>query len=427
LKTVLILTVGGSHQPILTAIEQHQPHRIYFLCSADVGKAKGSYTQVIGEGKVLKSKHDVDKPDLPNIATLARLSPEQFEIHQIVRFDDLNDCYLDAMKVIEKARRDCPDARLLADYTGGTKSMTAGLTAAALDDGQCEISLVAGRRDDLVRVSDQTQFVRPVQVWDAQALRRLKAARELAARYDYAAAEKLLRAAAAQFASERTLAILQRGIGLCRAFDAWDRFEHATARDLLRPYQGEFVPYWRFLGYLLKEKQGHGFEWVEDLLRNAERRAAQGRYDDAVGRLYRAIELTAQLWLELQHQLRTDDIDLAAVPESKRAALERYRDDEDGKQGTIKIGLWAAWGLIAAFPGDPLGERFGKSQNALLDFLTVRNASLFAHGYRPVSSGDYQRHMPAVAAFLGDCVAAAAKARNLPRLVVLEQLPTTFL
>jgi hypothetical protein len=33
---------------------------------------------------------------------------------------------------------------------------------------------------------------------------------------------------------------------------------------------------------------GHGYEIVEDLLLNAERRAMQDRYDDAVGRLYRA-------------------------------------------------------------------------------------------------------------------------------------------
>jgi hypothetical protein len=427
MKTILILTVGGSHQPILTSIQQHQPHRTYFLCSDDAGKVKGSYVQVVGEGKVLKSKHDLDKPDLPNIATLAGLSPEQFKIHKIARFDDLNDCYLDAFKVIEAARAEWPDARLLVDYTGGTKSMTAGLTAAALDDGQCEISLVAGRRDDLVRVTDRTEFVRPVRVWDAQAMRRLRAARELVARYDYAAAEKLLRAAAAQFASERTLAMLQRGIGLCRAFDAWDRFDHATARELLSPYQGQFVPYWRFLRGLVGEDRCHGFEWIEDLLRNAERRATQARYDDAVGRLYRAIEMTAQVWLKRQHKLLTDDIDLTQVPEAQRTALERHKDEEDSKGGIIKIGLWTAWELIAGFAGDPLGERFAQKRNAIRDFLNVRNASLFAHGYRPVTAGDYQHHSPKVTTFLGDCIAAAVPATGSSRPVILSQLPTDFL
>ena len=45
--------------------------------------------------------------------------------------------------------------------------MTAGLAAAALDDGRCEISLGAGQRNDLSVVQDQTEFVRPIHVWDA--------------------------------------------------------------------------------------------------------------------------------------------------------------------------------------------------------------------------------------------------------------------
>ena len=134
---------------------------------AGSGKLKGSYSQVIGEGKVLKSKRDLDKPDLPNIATLTRLHPEQICIHHISHFDDLNTCYIDALQIIEQARSDFPEAHIIVDYTGGTKSMTAGLTAAALDDGKCDISLVAGRRDDLVVVQDQTEFVRPVRVWTA--------------------------------------------------------------------------------------------------------------------------------------------------------------------------------------------------------------------------------------------------------------------
>ena len=49
-SSILICTVGGSHQPIVTGILQHRPSFVHFLCSDDAGKLKGSYTQVIGEG-----------------------------------------------------------------------------------------------------------------------------------------------------------------------------------------------------------------------------------------------------------------------------------------------------------------------------------------------------------------------------------------
>ena len=427
MKPVLVLTVGGTHQPIVTSIEQHQPAKVYFVCSADSGKVKGSYVQVVGEGKVLRSKRELDKPDLPNIATLTQLRPEQIHIHRIEQFDDLNACYLEALQVIEFARSEFPEARIIADYTGGTKSMTAGLTAAALDDGRCDICLVAGRRDDLIAVQDRTEFVRPVRVWDAQAMRRLRAARALLARYDYAGAEQLLRAAAASFASERTVQTLERGISLCRAFDAWDKFDHDAARKLLRPYSGAFVPYWRFLKGLTEEGEGHGFEWVEDLLRNADRRAAQDRYDDAVGRMYRAIELGAQIWLQQKHGIDTGNVDLAAVPEPQKAAVERCWTETEGGNRKIKIGLFLAWDLIAAFPDDPLGARFASERGPVRHFLNKRNQSLFAHGTRPISKADYLEHVSGIGRFLEDCIRLAVPSLGRQRPVTLEQLPTSFL
>src|SRR5205085_1915312 len=137
------------------------------------------------------------------------------------------------------------------------------------------------------------------------------------------------------------------------------RFDHAGARHCLEPYRGEMVLYWRFLGCLTGEDNAHGFEWVEDLVRNAERRQSQGRYDDAVGRVYRAVELTAQVWLQLRHGLETSNVDLGKIPEAQRAALVRPQPDENGAgPGKIKIGLLQAWDVVAAFPDDPLGALF---------------------------------------------------------------------
>ena len=301
--------------------------------------------------------------------------------------------------------------------------MTAGLAAAALDDGRCDICLVAGQRGDLVAVQNQTEFVRPVHVWDAQALRRMRAAQELLSRYDYAAVEQLLCDVAARFAGENTLQALQRGIALCRAFDAWDKFRHVHARQLLRPYQGQFVDWWRVLGSLACECQGHGFEWVEDLLLNAQRRAEQERFDDAVGRMYRATELTAQIWLKIAHGIETGDVKVESVPETKRPDVERCRE----RDGTVKIGLLLAWDVIAAFPDDPLGKLFTDQRSRLLDFLNVRNASLFAHGFRPISQEDYNKHVPLGMDFLRRCMDSAVAANNLNRPVLLQQLPTAFL
>ncbi len=353
--------------------------------------------------------------------TIAGLAADAYEVVRIDGFDNLNDCYLAAAAAIDRAHARWPDASVLVDYTGGTKSMTAGLAAAALDDGRCEIQVVTGVRADLNKVKDKTEFVRPVLVWDVQVRRRLQLVREFLRHFDYAAATRALEETARRYSSPETEATLNRWITLSRAFDAWDRFDHSEARELLQAVPDGFVAYKTFLG-VLTQQTGHGFEPVEDLLRNAERRSAQGRYDDATGRLYRAIEMTAQIWLNQKYGVDTGDVDLSRVPESQRSSLERHRNDK----GRVKIGLLAAWDLVAAYPDDPLQPLVESSRDRLLNFLSVRNNSLFAHGTHPISAHDYKRHAPFVSGFLKQAIELAIRATGKRRVAELPQLPTDF-
>jgi hypothetical protein len=50
-----------------------------------------------------------------------------------------------------------------------------------------------------------------------------------------------------------------------------------------------------------------------DLIANARRRAEEGFYDDAVGRLYRTMEMLAQFELLTKYDQDTSDIDLSKV------------------------------------------------------------------------------------------------------------------
>ncbi len=421
MRKALIVTVGGSHQPILRGIERTRPDFVHFLCSADSERLKGSYTQVSGEGNVLKSSQEKEKPDLPNITKVAMLNPGQFEVHTIEHFDNLGDCYLVSLRLIDRLMLETPETSVIVDFTGGTKSMSAGLAAAALEDGRCRMQMVAGLRQDLRQTADGTEFVRPVLVLDAQAERRMRLARKLIARFDYSGAADELEDTAERFTTDASSNKLQRWISLCRAFDAWDRFDHAQATRLLQPYRGVADNHKTFLAQL-GDGRGHGFELVEDLLLNAERRAAQGRYDDAVGRLYRALEMTAQIWLKQKHGLDTSGVNSAAVPDSIRGELEQSRDD----RGTIKVGLDMAWRLAGAFPDDPVGAKFADNRGWLLTFLSVRNQSLFAHGRRPIGISDYETHGKRVISFLQEALFEALNSLNRKPIVTLEQLPTDW-
>jgi CRISPR-associated protein (TIGR02710 family) len=430
--SILVLTVGGSHQPIVTSIQDLQPEYVCFLCS------KQSRQQVEGPGKVLKASFRDEKPSLPNIVTLSRLSEEQYEVVVFEEVDELNHCYLTATACLQKMHAERPGNPLFVDYTGGTKTMSVGLAAAALDDGRCEIRIVTGQRNDMVRVVDHTQYVRPAPIGDAQARRALRSARSFLRNYQYGAAEQVLRQAISRyhFSSEIRQQV-QVTLQLCSAYEAWDSFEHTTARQRLQPWRRYAVDHGRLLDAVeggireFEESEGRvlpGPSVVMDIVRNAERRAHQRRYDDASARLYRAIELLAQLRLYHGYGLLTSDVEVERLPEGPlREQMEARRDPK----GSIKIGLRAAWELLEALEKDEQGEEslgglYGRRKKMLLNFLSRRNESILAHGLKPVLEQEFHQKAQPVLAFLKEGVRLLMESnpKQWKRLPAFEQFPS---
>lgn len=388
---ILILTVGGSYQPLLTAIQSIRPSRIIFLCSDDQGAAKGSYIQIEGAGMVLCSQVSPSvptKPDLPNLATLAKLSKDQYEVVRIAQFDSLQECYVKAAELIRREKRCHPDAEIIADYTGGTKSMAAALASAALDEEKCQLSLVNGTRSDLSMVQPGTQFIRPVAVGNLRARRRLAEVSKALERFDYVAALQILEAVAMMPVSENLLNRIRDAIAVCRAFDAWDRFCHAQARELLWPHRDRLVEHFLVLEELSKPQPRDPYLRVEDLLLNAERRVAQQHFDDAVARIYRALEMLAQVRLLANQGINTSDVDINRFPQNLQEELGKKRR----KDGRLTTALLDSWELLHALDDHPLGAWFDRQRQALKSFLKARNYSILAHGATPISRDDYDRN-----------------------------------
>lgn len=384
--TILVLTVGGSHQPLVTAIQTLKPDRVIFLCSDDTPIAKGSYVQIIGEGKVIKSNPKLEKPDLPNIPTQVGLSPDQFDLVKIGHFDNLETCYLESSQILIKLHSEQPHARLIADYTGGTKSMTAGLALAAVESEWCELNLIAGTRTDLEKVKDRSQFARPIAVWDLRGRRKLEEVQVRLSRFDYAGAATLLERIGSMPISESFSDKVRAGLAMCRGLDAWDWFNHHEARSLLQPYRRYLKESCIMLDDLCRAEPRDPYLRVEDLLLNAERRAIQDRYDDAIARIYRALELTVQVRLKMKYGIDTSDIDLQKIPAQRRTSFERHRSDT----GKIQVPLFASWVLLQQLD-DHLGAWFAENKSKVQDFLGVRNSSILAHGLEPVDSARWQK------------------------------------
>ena len=421
---ILLCTVGGSHQPIITAIRSTRPDYVCFFCTDRdlITKAPGSIDQVTGEGNVIKASYNDRSPTLPNIPTQAGLPDDQFEV-KIVPADDLDGAYSVMRDAIAELAERYPDAKCIADYTGGTKTMTAALVCAALEKDDFELQLVAGARTNLVSVQDGTEQAMTASVARLR-LRRAMApylgAWERFAYHEAAEGLKSIRIVAGAVDIQQ----LQIAKVLSDALALWDNFDHAGAFGLIKVYSKRVAPCFPNMFQTLpvltnkKNKQREPTR-LFDLWLNAKRRAAQGRFDDAIARWYRLMEWTAQWQLKTKLNADTSDFPRDLLPKGANVVPAR-----DGK---IKIGLWQAWQVVGeqeCLKG-PAQDFITEYGGEFLNLLEIRNNSILAHGFRPVTASDWwqevrnwthENFLPVLRA-----LASEVGLKTEP-----QQLPTTF-
>ena len=387
-KTVLLCTVGGSHQPILKAIRATSPDHVCFICSGrDIETGRpGSIRQITGSGSVIRVHRSAKKPTLPNIPTQAGLEPARFETVEVPT-DDLDQGVISIRSAIGKLTERFPGARFVANYTGGTKTMTAALVCAALESKAVELQLVVGARPNLERVVDGTESAMTA---DVNRLRLDRAmAHHLRAWDHYAyseALEGLDQIGIAVSSPDRERLALARA--LSRAFALWDNFDHAGARGAVEPFRKFFAAKFDWVlptldNLLGQDRPQRDPARLFDLWLNAERRAAQRRFDDATARVYRLIEWTAQWQLKAKLNL-----DTAAFPSDQ---LPSSAPHQPASEGQIKIGLDQAWQAVGEKLGGP-ARQFALSHRASMrNLLQARNRSILAHGFSPVGCDEWRR------------------------------------
>jgi len=382
---ILICTVGGSHQPIVSAINDLRPDFVVFICTDKnpATQQPGSRIQIEGKGNCINAHPNDDKPTLPNIPAQTGLVAGQYEV--VLTLPDNLDCiYLDCVTAIDGISRRFPDAQIAADYTGGTKSMSAGLVMAVVESSGIDLQLVTGSRADLIKVQDGSQFSGKADCERVRYRRLTEPYRRAWQRYAYSEA-------VAGLAGLKPPGGLRdeytRFRELSRAFAEWDNFNHAQALSILQSYAPSLPDHLKqYIGNAmqLNDKSAEKCDAARlfDLYRNAERRAAQGRYDDAVARIYRLIEWSAQWLLKTRVNIETGDVKPEQIP--GHLILTQNR------KGQWQAGLFNAWQLVKHYTKGPAAVFVTEQENNLRSHIEARNASILAHGFTPIQHNQWQ-------------------------------------
>ncbi|GLV48960.1 CRISPR-associated protein [Thermus sp. LT1-2-5] len=378
---VLILSVGTTRPPLEEALAQHTPEGVIFLASQETH---------------------------PVAAELVRDYGGSLRHHTFLLEDaeSLLESYQAALKALKKAL-EWEATAIVADLTGGTKPMAAGLVLALTGRGVV-FSYVGGEKRDPVtgRVVSGAERLRVLE--DPTARLGLKewaaftqAWNGLNLRGALMELDGLLNRPLSPSEERFYRAMREVVLGLME----WDRFRHGQALAHLSSSlpvalavaeawgHGAKVRVLRGLEALLPHLQAiveaagkPTFALLQDLLANAERRAELGRFDDALARLYRAMELAveADVLERLGFLLKDPRTWPEGFPESLRERVLRPR-------GLMEL-LEAAFDLDLAFgQKNTLAQRLYGEKNRIQSLLSRRHESILAHGTKPVEEEDYRR------------------------------------
>lgn len=428
MKNILILSVGGSAEPIVNAIKETmpQPDFVYFLCSTGPNGSRHAIdNQGDPCGDTRKSKcpecgteHYIGNPKGKAIVAQARLDTDHYGVVTVDDPDDLDEC-MQVLKKLSKtiASRHGPDCRIIANYTGGTKTMSLAMGLIGILSEQWDLSINRGPRIDLIKVRGGDMPV-AVEKWRIYADIQIKAVREAINDFDYNQAMHMIGTLLSRPLDKEFRDSLMSWHQICRAFDAWDRFDHRGALDLLEPHGKSQHKNIILLKRLLGLIKGSGYEQVGDLINNAERKAHRKNYDDAVARLYRAAELFAQIRLEREYQLRSGDMELEDLRKDLQEEYAPFVRDK----GKIRLGLKDDYELLFRLD-DLLGKLYMEQKHRIISTLKARNQSILAHGLTPLAESDYRSAREVLAGFILQAAHGAdieIEVPQLPREGIIE-------
>ncbi len=424
---ILVLTVGGSPAPIIRSIKEYAPDFVYFVCSKGP-LPKGTEELVNGKGDPCGDKRQAKCPqcghnfflgDLKgkSIVIQTRLQEHQYKIYSVSDPDDLTECYTKIQDLSRDLHKRFQGSNeIIANYTGGTKTMSVALAYCACLNRDWKLALNVGPRTDIIKVKDHDVFVvldKSIAIVDYET-RRVRSA---LADYDYPQAESILRNLLREPLDKNKRARLLTLCQKIQGFNLWDQFKHQEALGLIGLFGSDLGDYILQLKDILGQlKKGNPYAQVADLINNSLRRAHQGRYDDAVARLYRSTELFGQITLRRDFNLNSSESTLSDLSRINTDVSNKYRRIV-GDNEKLLLGLDKTYTLLSDL-GHVIGNIYQQRRPMILNALSRRNHSILAHGTVPLDENDFREVYKILVGLLESCakrMGVDLEQKQLPR------------
>jgi CRISPR-associated protein (TIGR02710 family) len=395
--TAMLVSVGGSPAPVLYVLRQHRPAHVWYFCSAG-SRANADDIQ-----------RQLDWHPAPRYI-------------EVENFEELGPCYRELRRKIPEILRETNVKReeVLVDYTGGTKTMSAALVLAAIELFN-NFSYVGGQQRDKsglgIVLDGKERVLYQGNPWAELAIREVERAHDLWAGCQFEVAANVLGEVADRVPLRCRFEALAT---LAKAMAARHRLDFGEACSRLHSAIGRLRPMFEGrrdnspLALAEEAKRicescsanAPNQELLRELLDNALRTAEQGRYEDAAARLYRAMEMQAQLWLTeatggLFVNGRCKAENTAQLPD----ALKALPFCQPDARGEIRLSLEQCFQALAALGHEQaraIAADIALGNKSRFRAATEkRNASILAHGVQPIGSDGFEQMKQIATEFLG--------------------------
>ena len=284
--------------------------------------------------------------------------------------------------------------------------MSVALALAAISQG-FSFSYVGGKERTKngvgIVVDGHEEIHDNVNPWDFLAIEERKNIAVLFDQYQFRAAKRLTEVLEEK--SGKHEAVFRKMGLLIEGYSMWDLFRHQEAVRLFEKARPDTIldgedrtmirlasaakQHSDFLAKNIVQKNKHpSLFHIVDLFLNAERRAEEGKIDDAILRLYRVVEMIAQERLYSGYGIDTSNVKESEIPENLSADfIKKYKSVQNG---VIKIPQAASFILLSALE-DNLGNLFETRREQFKDIQAARNDSYLAHGFGSSKEATYEK------------------------------------
>lgn len=366
----LVISVGTGTKPdahaikslagaIAHSVKHHSPDKVFFVTSR---QSEENTLQII-----------LERTGIPQ---------EKYETIRLNDPDNIQDVYETVNPYFKRIKAQFDS--VVVDYTSGTKAMTAALAILATIYEAQELSYITGKRVGGI-VQAGTERIVSIQPYFATTEQKIKQAIQFFNRRQYAATISILTEIKKTIGDPTIIERMKPLLQLAKAYDKWDKFQHQNAFKILKKIKMEELSgNKRFLGQMLSSEKLEPY-FIADLINNAQRRALEEqKYDDAVARLYRTMELIAQYKLKRDYDIDPSNAKTQKIPQQ---LLSEWNIPPQTK--TLKLPLEKDYQLLEAL-SDPIGKEYTQDKK-LKNLLSKRNTSILAHGLKPVSKDEYNQ------------------------------------